>query len=70
MLIFANYLIQARDARTGEIGDFIFDVSLWQETGRYHSVSPVFECLSELFAWGAASGHPAAVFPVPISRSK
>lgn len=44
-----NYTIQCRDADSGEIGCFLFDIERWKQTGRFFAVSPVYANLDEFF---------------------
>lgn len=52
----SNYAIQCRDAGTGVIGCFLFDVDHHETTGEFLAVSPVFPSLIEFYAWDNANG--------------
>ena len=55
MACLTNYCIQCRDATSGTLGDFAFDLVHWQETGEFKAISPVFLGLVDLFAWSKES---------------
>lgn len=49
MACLTNYTVQCRDETSGKVGCFLFDITHWQETGRFRAISPVCADLVEFY---------------------
>lgn len=52
-----NYTVQCRDETTGQIGDFLFDVTYWRVTGKFKAIGPVFDNLMDFYNWDKNNGN-------------
>jgi len=48
-MVLTNYTMQCKDATSGKIGSFLFDIAKWVETGLFYAVGPVYADLEELY---------------------
>jgi len=47
--VLTNYTIQCRDAVSGKVGCFLFDIEHYRKTGEFKAESPVFPNLIALY---------------------
>lgn len=51
-----EYCVQCTDRKSNKIGDFAYDVALFEQGKGFHAISPVFPSLVEFYEWAYNEG--------------
>lgn len=55
-----KYCVQCTDRKSNTIGDFAYDIALFEQGKGFHAISPVFTNLMDFYEWAYKEGWQAS----------